>query len=133
MCIQQPLRWYEDIPRFPVFDGAAHIEAGSVRALAVGSLARYPQLPKVPTVAESGFPDFEAIQWVGLLTTAGHLLFGNDGQSNFDAFDAATGKILWHTWMPTLTSNGAQTYLVDGLQMVVVAANDTVYAFTLNR
>jgi tripartite-type tricarboxylate transporter receptor subunit TctC len=48
-----------------------HIEAGSVRALAVGSLARYPQLPNVPTVAESGFPDFEAIQWVGLLTTAG--------------------------------------------------------------
>jgi tripartite-type tricarboxylate transporter receptor subunit TctC len=47
------------------------IEAGSLRALAVGSLARYPQLPNVPTVAESGFPDFEAIQWVGLLTTAG--------------------------------------------------------------
>jgi hypothetical protein len=35
--------------------------------------------------------------------------------------------------MPTLTSNGAQTYLVDGFQMVVVAANDTVYAFMLNR
>jgi tripartite-type tricarboxylate transporter receptor subunit TctC len=48
-----------------------HIEAGSLRALAVGSLGRYPQLPDVPTVAESGFPDFEAIQWVGLLTTAG--------------------------------------------------------------
>ena len=47
------------------------IEAGSLRALAVGSLARYPQLSNVPTVAESGFPDFEAIQWVGLLTTAG--------------------------------------------------------------
>jgi tripartite-type tricarboxylate transporter receptor subunit TctC len=47
------------------------IEAGHLRALAVGSLARYPQLPSVPTVAESGFPDFEAIQWVGLLTTAG--------------------------------------------------------------
>jgi tripartite-type tricarboxylate transporter receptor subunit TctC len=47
------------------------IEAGYLRALAVGSLARYPQLPSVPTVAESGFPDFEAIQWVGLLTTAG--------------------------------------------------------------
>jgi tripartite-type tricarboxylate transporter receptor subunit TctC len=39
--------------------------------LAVSSLARYPQLPDVPTVAESGFPDFEALQWVGLLTTAG--------------------------------------------------------------
>ena len=47
------------------------IEAGYLRALAVGSIARYPQLPSVPTVAESGFPDFEAIQWVGLLTTAG--------------------------------------------------------------
>jgi tripartite-type tricarboxylate transporter receptor subunit TctC len=47
------------------------IEAGSLRALAVGSLTRYPQLPDVPTLAESGFPDFEAIQWVGLLTTAG--------------------------------------------------------------
>jgi tripartite-type tricarboxylate transporter receptor subunit TctC len=47
------------------------IQAGSLRALAVGSLTRYPQLPDVPTVAESGFPDFEAVQWVGLLTTAG--------------------------------------------------------------
>jgi tripartite-type tricarboxylate transporter receptor subunit TctC len=47
------------------------IEAGNLKALAVGSLARDPQLPNVPTAAESGFPDFEAIQWVGLLTTAG--------------------------------------------------------------
>jgi len=47
------------------------IQAGSLRALAVGSLTRYAQLPDVPTVAESGFPGFEAIQWVGLLTTAG--------------------------------------------------------------
>ena len=43
----------------------------------------------------------------GLLTTAGGLLFGNDGSTNFCAFDAATGKILWHTWMPALTTNGA--------------------------
>ena len=47
------------------------IQAGNLRALAVGSLTRYAQLPDVPTVAESGFPGFEAIQWVGLLTTAG--------------------------------------------------------------
>ncbi len=47
------------------------IEAGSLRALAAGSLRRDPQLPDLPTVAESGFPGFEAIQWVGLLTTAG--------------------------------------------------------------
>jgi tripartite-type tricarboxylate transporter receptor subunit TctC len=47
------------------------IQAGNLRPLAVGSLTRYSQLPDVPTVAESGFPGFEAIQWVGLLTTAG--------------------------------------------------------------
>lgn len=47
------------------------IKAGYLRVLAAGSLVRDPQLPDVPTVAESGFPGFEAIQWVGLLTTAG--------------------------------------------------------------
>jgi tripartite-type tricarboxylate transporter receptor subunit TctC len=47
------------------------IEAGNLRALAAGSLARDPQFPDLPTVAESGFPGFEAIQWVGLLTTGG--------------------------------------------------------------
>ena len=47
------------------------IEAGNLRALASGSLTRDPQFPDLPTVAESGFPGFEAIQWVGLLTTGG--------------------------------------------------------------
>jgi tripartite-type tricarboxylate transporter receptor subunit TctC len=48
-----------------------HVQSGALRAIAVGSLTRDPQLPDLPTVAESGFPGFEAIQWVGLLTTAG--------------------------------------------------------------
>src|SRR5262249_30007677 len=47
------------------------IEAGALRALATGSLARDPQLPELPTLAEQGYPGFEAIQWIGLLTTAG--------------------------------------------------------------
>jgi tripartite-type tricarboxylate transporter receptor subunit TctC len=47
------------------------INAGALRAIAAGSLARDPQLRDLPTVAEQGFPGFEAIQWVGLLTTAG--------------------------------------------------------------
>jgi len=47
------------------------IEAGNLRAIAAGSLARDPQFPDLPTIAEQGFPGFEAIQWVGLLTTAG--------------------------------------------------------------
>jgi tripartite-type tricarboxylate transporter receptor subunit TctC len=47
------------------------IEAGVLRAIANGSLSRDAQLPNLPTVAEQGFPGFEAIQWIGLLTTAG--------------------------------------------------------------
>ena len=46
-------------------------EAGLVRAIAVGSLTRDPQFPDVATVAESGFPSFEAVQWVGLLAPVG--------------------------------------------------------------
>jgi tripartite-type tricarboxylate transporter receptor subunit TctC len=48
-----------------------HIQAGTLRAIAAGSLQRDPQFRDLPTVAEQGFPGFEAIQWVGLLTTAG--------------------------------------------------------------
>jgi tripartite-type tricarboxylate transporter receptor subunit TctC len=46
-----------------------HIEAGTVRPLATGGLVRDPQFPNLPTVAEAGFPGFEAVQWLGLLTT----------------------------------------------------------------
>jgi tripartite-type tricarboxylate transporter receptor subunit TctC len=47
------------------------IQSAALRAIASGSLTRDPQLPNLPTVAEQGFPGFEAIQWIGLLTTAG--------------------------------------------------------------
>ena len=39
--------------------------------LAIGSPQRLPQLPDVPTVAESGLPGYEAVTWFGLFTTAG--------------------------------------------------------------
>jgi len=47
------------------------IRAGKTRALAVTSAQRAPQLPNVPTIAESGFPGFEVTAWVGISTTAG--------------------------------------------------------------
>jgi tripartite-type tricarboxylate transporter receptor subunit TctC len=47
------------------------LQAGTLRAIATGGLTRETQLPDLPTVAEQGYPGFEAIQWVGLLTTAG--------------------------------------------------------------
>jgi tripartite-type tricarboxylate transporter receptor subunit TctC len=48
-----------------------HIKAGTLRVLASGGLKRDEQFPDIPTVAESGYPGFEAIQWVGILTTGG--------------------------------------------------------------
>jgi hypothetical protein len=35
--------------------------------------------------------------------------------------------------MPVLTTNGATTFMMDGFQFIIVAAQDTVYAYTLNR
>jgi tripartite-type tricarboxylate transporter receptor subunit TctC len=50
-----------------------HIKSGRLRALAVSSAQRIPSLPEVPTVAESGYPGFEADQWYGLVAPAGTL------------------------------------------------------------
>lgn len=47
------------------------IDAKTVRPLAIGSTQRDPQFPDLPTLAESGYPGMEAVQWFGLLTTAG--------------------------------------------------------------
>jgi tripartite-type tricarboxylate transporter receptor subunit TctC len=44
------------------------IKGGKTRALAVTSLRRNPQLPDVPTVAESGYPGFEVTVWYGVCT-----------------------------------------------------------------
>jgi tripartite-type tricarboxylate transporter receptor subunit TctC len=48
-----------------------HAKSGRVRALAVGSLKRSPALPEVPTVAESGFPGFDASLWLAIMAPAG--------------------------------------------------------------
>ncbi|MES2188350.1 MAG: tripartite tricarboxylate transporter substrate-binding protein [Pseudomonadota bacterium] len=46
------------------------IAARSIRALAVTSSQRFPGLPAVPTLAESGFPGFEATSWGGISVPA---------------------------------------------------------------
>jgi tripartite-type tricarboxylate transporter receptor subunit TctC len=49
----------------------AQIKSGQLRALAVTSLQRNKDLPDVPTMAESGYKEFEAITWFGLAGPAG--------------------------------------------------------------
>ena len=48
----------------------AQIEAGTLRALAVTTSKRFPLLPDLPTIAESGYPGFEALAWNGVLVAA---------------------------------------------------------------
>ena len=47
------------------------IQAGKLRALAVTTAKRFPLLPDLPTIAESGYPGFEALAWNGVLVAAG--------------------------------------------------------------
>jgi tripartite-type tricarboxylate transporter receptor subunit TctC len=49
---------------------AQFIKAGRVRVLGISSAARSPQLPDVPTIAESGVPGYASITWFGLLAPA---------------------------------------------------------------
>ena len=44
----------------------SHVKSGKLRALAVTSAQRFPSLPDVPTVAESGLQGFEMVSWYGL-------------------------------------------------------------------
>jgi len=47
-----------------------HIKSGKARAIAVTSAKRLPTLPDVPTVAESGLPNFEMVSWYGIWAPA---------------------------------------------------------------
>jgi tripartite-type tricarboxylate transporter receptor subunit TctC len=50
---------------------APHVQSGKMRALAVTDKRRSLLLPDVPTTAEAGYPDLQAITWFGLLAPAG--------------------------------------------------------------
>ena len=44
-----------------------HIRSGKIKAIAMSSAERVPQLPEVPTIAESGYPGFDGVGWGGLV------------------------------------------------------------------
>jgi tripartite-type tricarboxylate transporter receptor subunit TctC len=65
-----------------------HVKSGKLRALAVSSLQRNPLFPDVPTVAESGYPGFQALSWSGLSVPKG------TPQAVVDKLDAAIKEVM---------------------------------------
>ena len=49
----------------------SHVEAGTLRALAITSAKRHPNLPNVPTTAEAGLPEFTLDAWFSIFGPAG--------------------------------------------------------------
>ena len=60
-----------DISFATILESSGHIKSGRLRALAVTSDKRYPTLPDVPTLSESGLRGFNTGSWIGLVAPAG--------------------------------------------------------------
>ncbi len=65
-----------------------HIQAGKLRAIAIGSPQRASTLPDVKTIAEQGFPGYDAVSWGGLLAPTG------TPKEVVDRISGEVGKIL---------------------------------------
>jgi tripartite-type tricarboxylate transporter receptor subunit TctC len=47
-----------------------HVKSGKLRGLGIATLKRSPFLPDLPTIAEAGYPGFEAVGWIGIAAPA---------------------------------------------------------------
>jgi tripartite-type tricarboxylate transporter receptor subunit TctC len=55
----------------PIAGRLPHVRTGKLRALAVGGTTRLSLLPEVPTIAESGYPGYDAVGWGGIFVPNG--------------------------------------------------------------
>ena len=76
------------------------------------------------------FP-YASQSWAGVLSTASGLVFAG-ASGNFMAFDARTGKNLWHFQTGSALYAGAITYMVDGRQYVLLPSGTTLTAYALS-
>ena len=68
----------------------------------------------------------------GVMSTAGGLVFYGDGNGEFVALDAKTGKKLWHFQTGQSWKAGPMTYALDGRQYIGMTAGNTVMVFGLH-
>jgi tripartite-type tricarboxylate transporter receptor subunit TctC len=83
------------------------VKSGSLRALGVSSAQRSPDLPDVPTIAESGYPDYRVSVWYGIAAPAKlpddiatKISASLDRALNDDAFRASLEKIGFPVFRP---------------------------------
>jgi tripartite-type tricarboxylate transporter receptor subunit TctC len=62
---------HADVYIGPLSDAAPHVASGKLRLLAVTSSERSDLVKDIPTLAESGFPGFQSVQWFGAFVPAG--------------------------------------------------------------
>jgi len=85
-----------------------------------------------PTTGEMKWEfKYVSAPWSGALSTAGGLVFAGDQEGYFIAFDARTGKDLWHFQTGAPIIAGPMTFSLDQKQYVVIASGDALMAFTL--
>jgi tripartite-type tricarboxylate transporter receptor subunit TctC len=87
-----------------------HVNSGALKALAVTSPQRSPVFPQVPTMAESGYPDVEAIAWHGMFVPA------QTPQPIVDRLNAAFVKALQNPEVKDVLSRQAMQPVGDSQQ-----------------
>jgi alcohol dehydrogenase (cytochrome c) len=71
--------------------------------------------------------------WAGVFSTAGGLVFSGDGQGNFIALDASSGRDLWHVLLGAPIVTAAMSYGVEGRQQVSILSGGSLFTFALPR
>ena len=67
----------------------------------------------------------------GVLSTASGIVFSGDSEGNFIAFDARTGKVLWHMQTGAAIVAAPTTFMLNGRQFVLIPSGTTLIAFAL--